>query len=73
MALEDILEALEAEEKKQSEDIIARAQIQAAKLIAEAKEDAEEIMAASAKAAMENLRSPFNLFNVRAISLMIEG
>ena len=57
MALEDILEALEAEEKKQSEDIIARAQIQAAKLIAEAKEDAEGILAVSAKAAMENLRS----------------
>lgn len=57
MALEDILESLDAEARKQSADIIARAQGQAEKLIAEAKEDAEQILAASKKAAVENSRS----------------
>ncbi|MDP1808735.1 MAG: V-type ATP synthase subunit E [Actinomycetota bacterium] len=57
MALEDILESLDAEARKQSADIIDRAQSQAEKLIAEAKEDAGQILAASKKAAIENLRS----------------
>lgn len=57
MALEDILESLETEAKKQSDDIIARAKDQAARLNAEAKEEAEEILVASKKAAVENLRS----------------
>jgi V/A-type H+/Na+-transporting ATPase subunit E len=57
MALEDILESLETEAQKQSQEILDRANSQAAKLVAEAKEDAAQTLAAAEQAGAENARS----------------
>jgi vacuolar-type H+-ATPase subunit E/Vma4 len=66
MALEDILESLETEAQKQSQEIIDRAKSQAAKLIAEAKEDAAQTLAEAEKSGAESARSQASKVSLEA-------
>lgn len=57
MALEDILESLEEEARKQSADIMSRAKTQADDLMAEAERDVAQIRESTGAEAAERLRS----------------
>lgn len=57
MSLEDIVESLETEAKKQCADILARAESQTKRIIEEAADDAAEVGKAAKITARESLRS----------------